>query len=79
MVPDYIKSLQDAETQTLDELSRIQAALKAFGGKISAPIPVSTITARHDGLHWTQRPENKDRLRKMARKSARTRAANGKH
>lgn len=32
------------------------------------------ISRKSKSLHWTQRPENKERLAKMARKSAKTRA-----
>lgn len=65
-----------AETATLD--AHVQKELKKAERRAHAN-DVATVHTRDGGngkpLHWTQRPENKKKVSRMARKGARTRTS----
>jgi hypothetical protein len=70
-MPTLFEMLADMHSQQAEILKLQRELLAHFGPSIMrAPEPKRP--------HWTQRPENKSRLAAMLRKSARTRAKNGK-
>ncbi len=70
--------IQARINQLQDELTELTGFLKANNGH---PANIDKPLTRPRGKlpHWTQRPENKAKLIKMARRSARTRHAQEKN